>query len=286
MSNSKKQHNIPCEMYCNSNFGYQMPDYYLPESSNVQKTQPINDYNLNRNLYNNYYNYNQHVQAYSEYFLNDGNFYQNSQVTSPDCLQQYQFVNQPHHSSSSYGHGQIFQNYCDYDSTLNIKNGEFFNPSGTSSNSNKNGKLIESSPSVSIDSVSMLPIKSEKDIKGEKMEKKMKKRGRVIANHHQLPEIAVITLNTWFDLHINHPYPTAVEKLRLAEESGISLKQVNSWFCNRRNRSLNTKPKRIKRQLEQEISNVFSELEKNINNTQVIVKFRNTLIMHDIDVGK
>ena len=74
--------------------------------------------------------------------------------------------------------------------------------------------------------------------------------------------------------------------LHLAEESGISLKQVNSWFCNRRNRSLNTKPKRIKRQLEQEISNVFSELEKNINNTQVIAKFRNTLIMHDIDVGK
>ena len=71
----------------------------------------------------------------------------------------------------------------------------------------------------------------------------------------------------------------------MSEECGITVKQVNSWFCNRRNRSQNTKPKRIKRQLEQEISNVFNELVKNPNQTQVIEKIRNTLIMHDIGVN-
>ena len=297
MFNVKKSHtmaNSTCEMYYNSNFGYPMSDYYYnSETTNPSQkiqTGPLESYNLNRNFYNNYYNYNQHVQAYSECFLNDANIYSNSQVVSPECLQQYQFVNQPHRTSSPFvTHSQIItnHNYCDFDSGLNSSSRECLNStplSGVSTNTVKNSKLTEISPMTESNSK---PIINEIDMKTEKyQEKKCKKRGRVIANHHQLPEIAIITLNTWFESHISHPYPTATEKHRLADESGISLKQVNSWFCNRRNRSQNTKPKRIKRHLAQEISNVFNELVKNPNKNQVIEKFRNTLIMHDIGVGK
>ena len=105
------------------------------------------------------------------------------------------------------------------------------------------------------------------------------------ATHHQLPEEAVDRLNDWFESHINHPYPTSEDKQRLAEDCGITSKQVNSWFCNRRNRSQNTKPKRIKRQLEKEISNVFNELVQNPNRTEkVIERIRSTLRMHDIGI--
>lgn len=118
-----------------------------------------------------------------------------------------------------------------------------------------------------------------------KKEQKSKKVRRIKQSHHQLPEEAVIKLNCWFETHISHPYPSSEEKYRLATECNISFKQVNSWFCNRRNRSHNTKPKRIKRQLEQEISCVYNELVTNPNKTQVIEKFRSTLILHDISVS-
>jgi hypothetical protein len=101
-------------------------------------------------------------------------------------------------------------------------------------------------------------------------------------NHNQLPEEAVSILNEWFESHINHPYPSMDDKHRLAEKCGISVKQVNSWFCNRRNRSQNTKPKRIKRHLEQEITQVFNEFMHNPNKKQVMEKFKSTLKMHDI----
>jgi hypothetical protein len=99
---------------------------------------------------------------------------------------------------------------------------------------------------------------------------------------HQLSEKAVKILNDWFMSHINHPYPTAEEKLKLSEKCGIKTKQLNSWFCNRRNRSQNTKPKRIKKKLEQEISNVFNELLTNPNNIKVIQNFRSTFNMFNV----
>ena len=75
-----------------------------------------------------------------------------------------------------------------------------------------------------------------------------------------LPDEAVDILNEWFDDHVNNPYPCLEEKERLAQAGGISLKQVNAWFSNRRNRSQNTRPKRIKRQFEKEIASIMNEL--------------------------
>ncbi|KAI9150049.1 Homeobox protein homothorax [Paramyrothecium foliicola] len=43
-------------------------------------------------------------------------------------------------------------------------------------------------------------------------------------------------LKNWFVGHLDHPYPTTDEKQTLAEESGLSLKQVENWFANNRRR--------------------------------------------------
>lgn len=114
------------------------------------------------------------------------------------------------------------------------------------------------------------------------------RRGRVSSHNHQLPEEAVTILNAWFESHVNNPYPTTEEKHRLAAECNITTKQVNSWFCNRRNRSQNTKPKRIRRQLEEEIKNVFHQLASNSiqNPTEAFEKLKNTLRVHEIHIDK
>lgn len=75
-----------------------------------------------------------------------------------------------------------------------------------------------------------------------------------------LSDDAVEIMNDWFDDHINNPYPTQEEKERMAYNGNITVKQVTAWFSNRRNRSQNTKPKRMKRVLEKEISSIFSQI--------------------------
>jgi len=40
----------------------------------------------------------------------------------------------------------------------------------------------------------------------------------------------------WYMFHSDHPYPTREEKERLALESGLEYRQVETWFINRRSR--------------------------------------------------
>lgn len=75
-----------------------------------------------------------------------------------------------------------------------------------------------------------------------------------------LTEDAVELMNEWFEDHINNPYPQPEEKERLALLGGITVKQVTAWFSNRRNRSQNTKPKRMKRALEKEMNCIFEKI--------------------------
>jgi hypothetical protein len=103
-----------------------------------------------------------------------------------------------------------------------------------------------------------------------------------LSRKHQLPDRAVDIMNEWFEEHLNNPYPQPVEKERLAQLGGISVKQVTAWFSNRRNRSQNTKPKRMKRVLEKEISEIYQELAYNPNKEQIMEKFRSTLANHEI----
>lgn len=44
------------------------------------------------------------------------------------------------------------------------------------------------------------------------------------------------TLNTWLRNHLDHPYPSRDEKHELAESTGLTLRQVDDWYCNKRKR--------------------------------------------------
>ena len=83
---------------------------------------------------------------------------------------------------------------------------------------------------------------------------------RTLKGHAHLSDQAVDIMNEWYQTHISNPYPTLIEKETIAQLACITVKQVTAWFSNRRNRSQNTKPKRMKRVLEKEINTIFNEL--------------------------
>ena len=53
----------------------------------------------------------------------------------------------------------------------------------------------------------------------------------------KLPKSAKNILNEWYINNKDDPYPTPEQKMKLAEESQITLKQVNNWFINMRGRT-------------------------------------------------
>ncbi|KAF0910401.1 hypothetical protein E2562_001563 [Oryza meyeriana var. granulata] len=58
---------------------------------------------------------------------------------------------------------------------------------------------------------------------------KKKKKGK-------LPKEARQKLLTWWELHYRWPYPSEMEKIALAESTGLEPKQINNWFINQRKR--------------------------------------------------
>jgi hypothetical protein len=53
---------------------------------------------------------------------------------------------------------------------------------------------------------------------------------------NKIPKRALGTLKTWLSDHYQDPYPSSIEKIKIAEEAGISVKQVQNWFTNIRGR--------------------------------------------------
>ena len=53
---------------------------------------------------------------------------------------------------------------------------------------------------------------------------------------NSLSKVASEILRVWLFQHLNHPYPEEVEKKQLAQDTGLSLLQVNNWFINARRR--------------------------------------------------
>ncbi|GMH80859.1 hypothetical protein TL16_g08725, partial [Triparma laevis f. inornata] len=53
-----------------------------------------------------------------------------------------------------------------------------------------------------------------------------------------LPTSTVEYLKNWIlsPDHIQHPYPTELEKRKIMIETGIELKQLTNWFTNNRKR--------------------------------------------------
>ncbi|KAM5572005.1 homeobox protein knotted-1-like 6 [Rosa sericea] len=58
---------------------------------------------------------------------------------------------------------------------------------------------------------------------------KKKKKGK-------LPKDAKQILTDWWNLHYKWPYPTEVDKMTLAQVTGLDQKQINNWFINQRKR--------------------------------------------------
>ncbi|XP_060204618.1 homeobox protein knotted-1-like 6 [Lycium barbarum] len=52
----------------------------------------------------------------------------------------------------------------------------------------------------------------------------------------KLPKEAREILLNWWTTHYNWPYPTEVDKVCLAELTGLDPKQINNWFVNQRKR--------------------------------------------------
>ncbi len=94
-----------------------------------------------------------------------------------------------------------------------------------------------------------------------------------------LSDDAVDIMNAWFDDHVNNPYPQLEEKERMASAGKITVKQVTAWFSNRRNRTQNTKSKRMKREFDQQINSVFARIvEDKPDRQRMIDEFKNTIV--------
>ena len=83
---------------------------------------------------------------------------------------------------------------------------------------------------------------------------------RGTTRNNPLPSSATDVMNAWFTSHPDHPYPTQDEKDSMIQVTGITLKQLNHWFNNRRSRSASTAPKRQKRKLEQQLASLCFDL--------------------------
>uniref|UniRef100_A0A8B9KTT4 Pbx/knotted 1 homeobox 1.1 n=1 Tax=Astyanax mexicanus TaxID=7994 RepID=A0A8B9KTT4_ASTMX len=53
-----------------------------------------------------------------------------------------------------------------------------------------------------------------------------------------LPKQATNVMRSWLFQHIGHPYPTEEEKKQIANQTNLTLLQVNNWFINARRRIL------------------------------------------------
>ncbi|XVF51575.1 hypothetical protein PTKIN_Ptkin04bG0195800 [Pterospermum kingtungense] len=53
----------------------------------------------------------------------------------------------------------------------------------------------------------------------------------------KLPGDTTTVLKDWWLQHSKWPYPTEDDKVKLVEETGLQLKQINNWFINQRKRN-------------------------------------------------
>uniref|UniRef100_A0A673K8Q6 Homeobox protein Meis2-like n=1 Tax=Sinocyclocheilus rhinocerous TaxID=307959 RepID=A0A673K8Q6_9TELE len=63
----------------------------------------------------------------------------------------------------------------------------------------------------------------------DKEKKRQKKRGI-------FPKVATNIMRAWLFQHLTHPYPSEEQKKQLAQDTGLTILQVNNWFINARRR--------------------------------------------------
>ena len=113
-----------------------------------------------------------------------------------------------------------------------------------------------------------LNAKDVKKLRKEEIEKNPKAAHGHKKPHPSLPTRAVEMLNEYYENNVTHPYPTDDEKENLAKEAKITVKQVTTWFGNKRNRSDNTKKKKQKAdsQSESRVDDVTGTANDNVSN--------------------
>jgi len=67
---------------------------------------------------------------------------------------------------------------------------------------------------------------------------------------------AVKVLDDWLATHQEHPYPRPDEKSLLVKESGLTTKQVNTWFANARRRQLDPMARYMSSSSEDEVASI------------------------------
>ncbi|XP_014664985.1 PREDICTED: pre-B-cell leukemia transcription factor 4-like [Priapulus caudatus] len=82
----------------------------------------------------------------------------------------------------------------------------------------------------------------------------------VVENRKFLSEKAVSVMTEWYEKHMNEPYANKEQMSELASQAGITLKQVKAWLSNKRNRTMNTRPKVMKRKLSEQLTDLCQEL--------------------------
>ncbi|XP_024001349.1 homeobox protein meis3-B-like [Salvelinus sp. IW2-2015] len=50
------------------------------------------------------------------------------------------------------------------------------------------------------------------------------------------PKLATNIMRAWLFQHLSHPYPSEEQKKQLAQDTGLTILQVNNWFINARRR--------------------------------------------------
>jgi hypothetical protein len=58
---------------------------------------------------------------------------------------------------------------------------------------------------------------------------------------------ARMVLATWFDAHVESPYPSHEETTALCKRTGLNSKKIAHWFSNRRKRDMNWRAKYLRR---------------------------------------
>ncbi|MDN8740473.1 homeobox domain-containing protein, partial [Staphylococcus aureus] len=48
--------------------------------------------------------------------------------------------------------------------------------------------------------------------------------------------MATNIMRAWLFQHLSHPYPSEEQKKQLAQDTGLTILQVNNWFINARRR--------------------------------------------------
>jgi len=142
----------------------------------------------------------------------------------------------------------------------------YANNSNLTVSSNSHTSFSNSSSSYSQDNSILIDTSNTTNSPRPSKQRKLK-----ISRKQMLCDDAVDIMNAWFDDHVNSPYPSPEEKERIALAGNITVKQVTAWFSNRRNRTQNTKSKRMKRMFDEQLNSVFAQIVDDKPDTQLII---------------